>query len=70
MKERVDGLPCGLLSAEVLTPAIMVNHHTAFRLDATPFAGLREPGLGIGGIPHTIRDISIEKMMVINLPSP
>jgi acyl-CoA reductase-like NAD-dependent aldehyde dehydrogenase len=48
--------------------AVMVNDHTAFRVDAMPFAGLRESGLGIGGIPHTIRDMSIEKMMVIQSP--
>lgn len=45
--------------------AIMVNDHTAFRVDAMPFAGLRQSGLGVGGIPHTIRDMSIDKMLVI-----
>jgi len=49
--------------------AVMVNDHTAFRVDAMPFAGLRQSGLGVGGIPHTIRDMSIEKLMVINSPS-
>jgi acyl-CoA reductase-like NAD-dependent aldehyde dehydrogenase len=46
--------------------AVMVNDHTAFRVDGMPFAGLRESGLGIGGIPHTIRDMQIEKMLVLN----
>jgi acyl-CoA reductase-like NAD-dependent aldehyde dehydrogenase len=46
--------------------AIMVNDHTAFRVDAMPFAGLRESGLGIGGIPYTIHDMTIEKMLVIH----
>jgi len=45
--------------------AVMVNDHTAFRVDAMPFAGLRESGLGVGGIPHTIEDMQIEKMMVV-----
>ena len=45
--------------------AVMVNDHTAFRVDAMPFAGLRQSGLGVGGIPHTIRDMSVDKMMVI-----
>ena len=45
--------------------AVMVNDHTAFRVDAMPFAGLRESGLGVGGIPHTIKDMSIEKMLVL-----
>ncbi len=45
--------------------AVMVNQHTAFRVDGMPFAGLRESGLGVGGIPHTIADMSVEKMLVI-----
>ncbi|MGB3210274.1 MAG: aldehyde dehydrogenase family protein [Desulforhopalus sp.] len=46
--------------------AIMVNDHTAFRVDWMPFAGLKESGLGTGGIPHTIRDMQVEKMLVIH----
>ena len=45
--------------------AVMVNDHTAFRVDGMPFAGLRESGLGVGGIPHTIDDMQIDKMLVI-----
>ncbi len=45
--------------------AVMVNDHTAFRVDGMPFAGLRESGLGVGGIPHTIADMQIEKMLVL-----
>ena len=45
--------------------AVMVNDHTAFRADGMPFAGLRQSGLGVGGIPHTIDDMQINKMMVI-----
>jgi acyl-CoA reductase-like NAD-dependent aldehyde dehydrogenase len=44
---------------------VMINDHTAFRQDGMPFAGLRESGLGIGGIPYTIEEMQIEKMMVI-----
>lgn len=36
--------------------AVMINDHTAFRVDWMPFAGLRESGLGVGGIPYTFRD--------------
>ena len=46
--------------------AVMINEHTAFRTDWMPFAGLRQSGLGVGGIPHTLRDMQIEKMMVIH----
>ena len=30
--------------------AVMVNHHTAFRIDGMPFAGLNQFGYGVGGI--------------------
>lgn len=48
--------------------AVMVNDHTAFRDDVMPFAGLRESGLGVGGIPYTFEDMQIDKMMVIKSP--
>lgn len=49
--------------------AVMVNDHTAFRVDWMPFSGLRESGLGVGGIPHTMYDMQIEKMLVMRSPS-
>ena len=45
--------------------AVMVNDHTAFRVDWMPFAGLRQSGLGVGGIPHTFDEMTIKKMMVL-----
>ena len=45
--------------------AVMVNDHTAFRVDWMPFAGLKQSGLGIGGIPHTMRDMQIDKLLVV-----
>ena len=45
--------------------AVMVNDHTAFRVDWMPFAGLRQSGHGVGGIHHTMHDMQIEKMMVL-----
>ena len=45
--------------------AVMVNDHTAFRVDWMPFAGLRQSGLGVGGIPHTFDEMTIQKMMVL-----
>jgi acyl-CoA reductase-like NAD-dependent aldehyde dehydrogenase len=49
--------------------AVMVNDHTAFRVDWMPFAGLRESGLGTGGIPYTFRDMQVEKLCVIRSAS-
>jgi len=45
--------------------AVMVNDHTAFRVDWMPFAGLRQSGYGVGGIPHTYRDMQVEKAMIL-----
>ena len=43
--------------------AVMLNDHTAFRVDWMPFAGLRESGLGVGGIPYTFRDMTEKKRL-------
>jgi acyl-CoA reductase-like NAD-dependent aldehyde dehydrogenase len=48
--------------------AVMVNDHTAFRVDWMPFAGLKQSGLGTGGIGYTMRDMQVQKLMVIRSP--
>lgn len=45
--------------------AVLVNDHTAFRVDWMPFAGLKQSGLGVGGIPYTMRDMQVEKLLVL-----
>lgn len=45
--------------------AVMINDHTAFRVDWMPFAGRRTSGLGTGGIGHTMADMTQEKMIVV-----
>lgn len=45
--------------------AVMVNDHTAYRVDWMPFAGLKQSGLGVGGIPYTYEDMQISKMMML-----
>ena len=45
--------------------AVMVNDHTAFRTDWMPFAGRRQSGYGIGGIPWSMREMTQEKMVVL-----
>lgn len=49
--------------------AVMINDHSAFRDDAMPFAGLRESGLGVGGIPYTLHDMQTNKMMIVKSES-
>ena len=48
--------------------AVMVNDHTAFRVDWMPFGGAKVSGLGMGGIGNSMDDMSVEKMMVIKSP--
>ena len=45
--------------------AVMVNDHTAFRVDWMPFAGRKQSGYGTGGIGYTMHDMTQEKMAVI-----
>jgi acyl-CoA reductase-like NAD-dependent aldehyde dehydrogenase len=48
--------------------AVMVNDHSAFRVDWMPFAGLQVSGHGVGGIPYTLRDMQVHKMLVVKSP--
>ncbi len=45
--------------------AVMVNDHTAFRVDWMPFGGRDVSGEGMGGIPYTMREMTREKLLVI-----
>ena len=55
-----------LKAAEYLEAStVLINDHTAFRTDWMPFAGLKQSGYGIGGIPWTMNDMSKEKMIVL-----
>jgi acyl-CoA reductase-like NAD-dependent aldehyde dehydrogenase len=45
--------------------AVMVNDHTAFRVDWMPFGGRDSSGIGMGGIPYSMDEMTREKMLVI-----
>lgn len=45
--------------------AVMVNDHTAFRVDWMPFGGRDVSGIGVGGIEHSMQEMSREKLTVI-----
>lgn len=53
---------------ELEARTVMINEHPAFRVDWMPFGGYRSSGLGVGGIGYSMKDMSIEKMIVINSP--
>ena len=44
--------------------AIMINDHTAFRVDWMPFAGRKSSGLGVGGILPSMIEMTEEKLIV------
>ena len=52
------------VASRLVASAVMINDHSAFRVDWMPFAGMRESGLGVGGIPYTFHDMRLEKMIV------
>jgi acyl-CoA reductase-like NAD-dependent aldehyde dehydrogenase len=55
------------IAERLAASAVMVNDHTAFRTDWMPFAGRRQSGYGVGGIPATMRDMTEEKMIVFRM---
>ncbi len=77
--ERANGLPYAFQSAvftqnintalnvanQLNATAVMVNDHTAYRADWMPFGGRNESGIGLGGIPYTMHEMTNEKMIVI-----
>lgn len=46
--------------------SVIINDHCAFRVDWMPFGGLKQAGLGTGGIWETMEQLSYEKMLVIH----
>ncbi len=58
------------ISNKLDASAVMINDHTAFRTDWMPFAGRHTSGYGVGGIGHTMEDMTQEKMTVIRTISP
>ena len=58
-------LATALRAAERLdASAVMINDHSAFRTDWMPFAGRKQSGYGVGGIPWSMREMTQEKMVV------
>ena len=81
--ERANGLPFSFQAAvftkdidrafyyvrNLQATAVMVNDHTAFRVDWMPFGGRMQSGLGMGGIPRSMEDMTVEKMFVVKTNS-
>jgi acyl-CoA reductase-like NAD-dependent aldehyde dehydrogenase len=80
--DRANGLPLAFQAAvftenlntsleavkKLNATAVMVNDHTAFRVDWMPFGGRDASGIGMGGIPYSMEEMTRIKMMVIKSP--
>ena len=55
-------------SARLNATAVMVNDHTAFRVDWMPFGGRDVSGIGMGGIQYSMHEMTRDKMTVIKSP--
>ena len=78
---RANGLPFAFQAAvftqnlnlalatakQLQAKTVLINEHTAFRADWMPFGGYKESGLGVGGIPYTMRDMVYDKQLIIKL---
>lgn len=63
-----ENLPNAMKAADELQAmAVMINDHTAFRVDWMPFGGFKTSGLGVGGIAYSMEDMTYEKLTVFNL---
>lgn len=45
--------------------AVMINDHTAFRVDWMPFGGRKASGLGLGGVPYSVHEMTAPKLIVM-----
>lgn len=56
---------CLAYANKVYSKAVLINESTAFRVDWMPFGGLKHSGLGIGGVLHSIKEMSYEKLVIM-----
>jgi len=52
-------------SRKLNATAVMINDHSAFRVDWMPFGGRDQSGIGMGGIQYSMHEMTREKMLVI-----
>jgi acyl-CoA reductase-like NAD-dependent aldehyde dehydrogenase len=57
------------LGNRIKANTVMINDHTAFRVDWMPFGGSEFSGIGIGGIAYSIKEMTKEKLIVLKSTS-
>ncbi|HRN42158.1 MAG TPA: aldehyde dehydrogenase family protein [Vicingus sp.] len=53
------------ITKQLNAAAVIINDHTAFRVDWMPFGGRKESGIGVGGIQYTINEMLQDKLVVM-----
>ncbi len=65
-----QNLDAAMLATKNLNAAtVMINDHTAFRVDWMPFGGRDHSGIGVGGISYAMDEMTREKLVVIKSPN-
>lgn len=49
------------------TKSVIINEHTAFRVDWMPFGGGKDSGMGVGGVKYNVADLLTDKLFVVKL---
>lgn len=64
-----SNLELGLqMARKIECRGFMLNESTAFRVDWMPFGGLKHSGFGVGGIEHSIADMTEQRLVVLGMP--
>ncbi len=58
-----------IIAQQLAANTVLINDHTAFRVDWMPFGGRKQSGLSVGGIPYTMHDMTYEKLWVMRSPA-
>ena len=61
-----DNKKAEAIASKLNASTVMINDHTAFRVDWMPFGGRDESGLGIAGIKYSMDEMSRYKLIVRN----
>lgn len=53
------------IAKSLSTMTLVINNHTAFRVDNMPFGGHKKSGLGMGGVSYAIQEMSRLKQIIL-----
>lgn len=55
------------IAKTITTMTLVINNHSAFRVDQMPFGGHRESGLGMGGVKYSMEEMTMMKQIIIKI---